>query len=41
MRNNDVVVIGRSGFTGFTDVLGAIFNPVGSGVNVIRGITGY
>jgi polysaccharide biosynthesis/export protein len=41
MRNNDVVVIGRSGFTGVTDVLGAIFNPVGSGVNVIRSITGY
>jgi polysaccharide export outer membrane protein len=41
MRNNDVVVIGRSGFTGVTDVLGAIFNPVGSGVNVIRSVVGY
>ncbi|MGL5879948.1 MAG: polysaccharide biosynthesis/export family protein, partial [Xenococcaceae cyanobacterium] len=41
MRNNDVVVIGRSGFTGFTDVLGALFNPVGSGVNLIRSVVGY
>jgi polysaccharide export outer membrane protein len=42
LRSNDVVVIGRSGFTGFTDVLGAIFNPVGSGLNLINQATrGY
>jgi polysaccharide export outer membrane protein len=39
LRNNDVVVVDRSGFAAFSDVTGSIFGTLGS-FNFIRSLPG-
>jgi len=36
LQNNDIVVVGRSGLTSFTDTLGTILSPVGSVLSIFN-----
>jgi polysaccharide export outer membrane protein len=41
LRNNDVVIVSRSGLAKTGDAFGAIFNPVGTAVGFFRALFGY
>jgi polysaccharide export outer membrane protein len=41
LRNNDVVIVSRSGIAKTGDAFGALFNPIGTAVGFFRALFGY